>query len=372
MRNNGEATAVEIENNKSKSSLKVVANDLANNSAIEDNASNGDNIAINIAKSDHKTDKVTNIPKIGDKSNDKKVNNMSKIKSLVSENDRQNVNSLSKPQGKSAPVLELLPHLIESVGIQKYSTVLEMPRTSSKRIDNTSIEYRYSHINEDAIDIDTKVDGEKSEFELGDGADINKGGKTVQSTECLDAVGLNTSNINSRLTCHLSTEKSTLENKAVYENPQESHVTRSTNQKREGVLRKDIRLVSPKLKKLSPKISPKSKLKLSHSNKKHKKQSDDKNKIKTNVNSIKKVKEIIKTFEANTVVNVDANTSTNAVLKKEKCKDAFEALMERSNTGDTPRKTPVRTRVKRLENITSSNQSILKWVSKSGRKGDHF
>ena len=121
---------------------------------------------------------------------------------------------------------------------------------------------------------------------------------------------------------------------------------------------------------MSPKISPKIKLKLSHSNKKVKRQSEDKNMIKNSSHSVKKVKEIVRNFEANTVVNIDANTDKNTVLKKEKYKDAFEALMEHGKTGDTLRKTPVRIRVKRLENITS-NQSILKWVSKSGRKGDH-
>ena len=220
-------------------------------------------------------------------------------------------------------------------------------------------------------------------FELDKTAYTSNGGNNSYSTKSLNAVGPNNSDFQSRLTCHLLSENQTLESQSartsqkrdliVYKNfnrSPESHVTRSTNQKRGFVNRKDIRLVSPKIKKMSPKISPKIKLKLSHSNKKVKTQSEDKNMIKNNSHSVKKVKEIVRNFEANTVVNIDANTDKNTDLKKEKYKDAFEALMEHGKTGDTLKKTPVRIRVKRLENITS-NQSILKWVSKSGRKGDH-
>ena len=49
-------------------------------------------------------------------------------------------------------------------------------------------------------------------------------------------------------------------------------------------------------------------------------------------------------------------------------RDAFEALMGTRQPGDTHAKTPVRKKVKRLENITSKN-TILPWVTKSGRKG---
>ena len=43
--------------------------------------------------------------------------------------------------------------------------------------------------------------------------------------------------------------------------------------------------------------------------------------------------------------------------------------MSGARAGDAQKKTPVRKRVKRLENITSSNISILNWVTKSASKG---
>ena len=57
-------------------------------------------------------------------------------------------------------------------------------------------------------------------------------------------------------------------------------------------------------------------------------------------------------------------------IKKVKLRDAFETLMGARKTGDTLSKTPVRKKVKRLENITSKN-TILPWVTKSGHKGSN-
>ena len=103
----------------------------------------------------------------------------------------------------------------------------------------------------------------------------------------------------------------------------------------------------------------------------------DKNEVKfefqTNDKTIRpsnsKVKDIIGQFEADVIKRTDMNTKDSDVKKGDIKKNAFEALMKRDNTGDTPKRTPVRRRVKRLNKITSSNASILDWVSKTDRKG---
>ena len=45
--------------------------------------------------------------------------------------------------------------------------------------------------------------------------------------------------------------------------------------------------------------------------------------------------------------------------------------MDRSDSGNTPKKTPVRKGMKRLDRITSST-SILNWVTKSDQKGTNL
>ena len=187
----------------------------------------------------------------------------------------------------------------------------------------------------------------------------------------------------SRFGCHLSTKnKSTVSNDHVTKSTDKeqfkivqcrstSHMTYSTNGKVERPTRKDIRLPSPKSKKLSPKLSPKMKLKLSHLHKKSKIQPEAKSIVKMGSQSDKKakqVKELIKNFEANIEVKENTDATDTTDTKKERCRDAFEALMmKRDSTGDTQKRTPVRTRVKRLENTTSGSQSILKWARKSSQ-----
>ena len=113
------------------------------------------------------------------------------------------------------------------------------------------------------------------------------------------------------------------------------------------------------------------------SNKKHKNESnvkkENKKEDKNVSQSVKpKVKELICQFESNVTVrdaDIDVETKAN---KKGDVKDAFEALMCRNVSGDTHiKKPPVRKKVKRLDLITSKNQSILSWVSKSDHNGDH-
>ena len=122
-------------------------------------------------------------------------------------------------------------------------------------------------------------------------------------------------------------------------------------------------------------MSPKLKSSLRLSNKKPKNESKVKKEIKKEDKIVSqsekpKVKELIRQFESNvTVRDADINVDTKA-NKKGDVKDAFEALMCRNVSGDTPIKnTPVRKKVKQLDLITSKNQSILNWVSKSDHKG---
>ena len=68
-------------------------------------------------------------------------------------------------------------------------------------------------------------------------------------------------------------------------------------------------------------------------------------------------------------VKVNENDANDTDVMKGETMNAFEALMSGARTGDTQKRTPVRKRVKRLENITSSNTSILNWATKSARKG---
>ena len=112
---------------------------------------------------------------------------------------------------------------------------------------------------------------------------------------------------------------------------------------------------------MSPRLSPKSRLKLSQSGK-----NKSENKINSQTIKPKKVAELVNQFEA----NVDVMNTDDEGIKKVKLRDAFETLMGARETGDTLSKTPVRKKVKLLENITSKN-TILPWVTKSGHKGSN-
>ena len=140
----------------------------------------------------------------------------------------------------------------------------------------------------------------------------------------------------------------------------------STNGKKVQCTRKQIKVLSPKSKLFSPKSSPKLKKKLSSIGKNGKNESEIKN-TKKECQTIKpkKVSELVKHFEANVKVDATENADSNKVTVL----NAFEALMEGRKTGDTRIKTPVRKRIKRLENITPE-QNILKWVRKSSQKRD--
>ena len=120
---------------------------------------------------------------------------------------------------------------------------------------------------------------------------------------------------------------------------------------------------------LSPKLSPKLKKKMYSIGKNDKIESENKNtkNIKKECQTVKpkKVSELIKHFEA----NVDVDATENAGNSKVTVLNAFEALMEGRKTGDTCVKTPVRKRIKRLENITP-DQNLLKWVRRSSQKRD--
>ena len=73
----------------------------------------------------------------------------------------------------------------------------------------------------------------------------------------------------------------------------------------------------------------------------------------TNVKTIKpsnsKVKDIIGQFEADVIKRTDMNTK-NLDVKKGDIKNAFEALI---NTGDTPKRTLVWRRVKRMNKVVN-------------------
>ena len=120
---------------------------------------------------------------------------------------------------------------------------------------------------------------------------------------------------------------------------------------------------------LSPKLSPKLKKKIGSIGKNNKIESENKDtkNIKKDCQTIKpkKVSELIKHFEANVDVDATKNAGNNKVIVM----NAFEALMEGRKTGDTRVKTPVRKRIKRLENITPEH-NLLKWVRKSSQKRD--
>ena len=140
----------------------------------------------------------------------------------------------------------------------------------------------------------------------------------------------------------------------------------STNEKRGRSIRSFNKVISLKYKNSSPKLSPKAKNALKLSHKKFKSKSKDKieDKIAIQTNKPSKVLELVNLFESNTTVKIDGNKNA----KKGEIKDGFEAMMQGRCKGDTQKRTPVRKRDKRLEAITSDGD-ILKWVTKSGRKG---
>ena len=233
-----------------------------------------------------------------------------------------------------------------------------MPEACSIINGDNSIQSERTSTNIVNLNIDTKVNNKVSSIMVDENHEDDTVENAIGSFE-FDRVGNeDNSKVKSRLTRHLSDA-----NKI-----DRSHVTKSTNGEQRLIKRKDIKVVSPRFKRLSPKLSPKLKSTLIKSNKKDKKKLNDKNinKIEGQLMN-KKVKTLISHFEANINVNGDVE---NADVKKGEAKDALEALMSGARAGDThTKKTPVRKRVKRLENITSSNMSILDWVTKSASKG---
>ena len=87
------------------------------------------------------------------------------------------------------------------------------------------------------------------------------------------------------------------------------------------------------------------------------------------VKKSRKVKELIKCFEADSIENIEARIDSTVVTEGEKT-DAFKVLMS-GRQGDTRQKTPVRKKVKRIDKVTSGSKSLMdNWVSKLCRKGD--
>ena len=116
------------------------------------------------------------------------------------------------------------------------------------------------------------------------------------------------------------------------------------NERRERVERREIKLTSPIIAKISPRKSPK----LKKSDKFSK--NDKNNKIEARNQSpniakkSKKVKELIKCFEGGSIEDIESKIS-KTVVSKEIEKDAFKVLMS-GKTGDTLTRTPVRKRLK--------------------------
>ena len=114
-----------------------------------------------------------------------------------------------------------------------------------------------------------------------------------------------------------------------------SHVTKSTIGEQRRITPKDIKVASPGIKRLSPKLTPKLKLTLINSDKKDEMRSNDKIDSKSEGQSTnkknEKVIERIGHFEANFKVNENAD---NTEVVKVEANDAFEALMSRGFFSD--------------------------------------